>query len=116
MATGLRASDGRAFRAKRSGPHRRQCARFARVTGGESCTEAGEGSGAVELSTRTVWLRILLSQARRMPQRGQSFQRTGARGSTSGTVRFGGEESERAALCGHSTALTRRGLRVVLLS
>ncbi len=76
----------------------------------------GEGSVQVELSSQTVWLRTPLSQARRMPQRGQSFHRTGARGSGAGAFSQGSEESEREAASGHNTALTRRGLSVVLLS
>ncbi len=84
MTTSLGASDGRAVRANRSSQDRRQCARFARVTVGETCTGAGEGSGEMELSTRTAWLRTTLSQVRRIPQRGQSLQKTGARESWGG--------------------------------
>ena len=76
----------------------------------------GEGSVRVELSIQTVWLRTTLSQARRMPQRGQSFHSTRARGSGAGAFSQGSEESEREAASGHTTALTRRGLSVVLLS
>jgi hypothetical protein len=63
-----------------------------------------------------VWLRITLSQVRRMPQRGQSRQSTGAEGSGAKAVSGGGEVSEREEERGQSTALTRRGLSVVLLS
>jgi len=64
----------------------------------------------------TISLRITFSHLRRMAQRGQSFQRTGARGAAAGASvcveeQAGGEESS-----GQSTALTRRGLMVVLLS
>lgn len=116
VTTSLGAPNERALRAIRSSQDRRQCARFARVKGGESCIEAGEASGARKLSTRTVWLRTTLSQARRMPQRGQSFQRTGAEEALEALFASGGEASVREALGGHSTALTRRGLCVVLLS
>ena len=66
-----------------------------------------------------VWLRTTFSQVRRMPQRGQSFHSTGAEGSgalavsegSQGGEAPGGEEES-----GQSTALTRRGLMVVLLS
>ncbi len=51
-----------------------------------------------------------------MPQRGQSRQSTGAGASGALTVSGGGEESKREEESGHSTALTRRGFRVVLLS
>jgi hypothetical protein len=84
VRTSLGASGGRALQANRSSQDRRQCARFARVKGGEICTGAGEGSAGMELSSRTVWLRTTLSQARRIPQRGQSLQRTGARGGRGG--------------------------------
>ena len=50
-----------------------------------------------------------------MPQRGQSRQRTGAE-ANGDLVSGGGDESEREAPSGHSTALTRRALSVVLLS
>jgi len=60
-----------------------------------------------------VWLRITLSQIRRMPQRGQSRHSTGAEGSGAEAV-SGGEESEGEVESGQSTALTRRGLSVLL--
>jgi hypothetical protein len=63
-----------------------------------------------------VWLRTILIQVRRIPQRGQSRHSTGAEGSGVGAGSGGGEESEREALSGHNTALTRRGFSVVLLS
>ena len=63
-----------------------------------------------------VWLRITLSQARRMPQRGQSFQSTGARGCGWDTVSGRIETGEGEGPSGQSTALTRRGLMAVLLS
>ena len=63
-----------------------------------------------------VWLRTTLSQVRRMPQRGQSRQSTGAESSEAEAVSGGGEESEGEVESGHSTALTRRGLIVLLLS
>ena len=62
-----------------------------------------------------VWLRTTLSQVRRMLRRGQSRQRTGAEASDALVV-SGGEESEREEESGDNTALTRRGLSVVLLS
>jgi hypothetical protein len=63
-----------------------------------------------------VWLRTTLSQVRRMPQRGQSRQNTGAEASDVLLVSGGGEESKREGEGGHNTALTRRGLIVVVLS
>jgi hypothetical protein len=66
-----------------------------------------------------VWLRTTLSQVRRMPQRGQSFHSTGAEGSGARAVSEGsggGEASEGEEESGQSTALTRRGLMVMLLS
>lgn len=63
-----------------------------------------------------VWLRTSFIQVRRMPQRGQSRQSTGAEGSEAEAVSGGGEESEGEVESGHKTALTRRGLSVVLLS
>src|SRR5579863_666302 len=70
------ASAGQALRARRCTQERRQCARSALVnvfSAGASDDEHRE-----ELSRQVVWLRIPLSQVRRMPQRGQSRQRTGA--------------------------------------
>ena len=113
MTTSLEALDGRALRANRSSQDRRQCAHFARVKGGEICIRAGGEQGEMELSTWTVWLRTTLSQARRMLQRGQSFHNTGARGGGWDTASDGGE-TERED--GQSTALTRRGLRLLALS
>lgn len=54
-------------------------------------------------------------QVRRMLQRGQSRQSTGAEahGVLAGSE---GEESEEKGVSGHTTALTRRGLSVVVLS
>ncbi|GHO90752.1 hypothetical protein KSF_008000 [Reticulibacter mediterranei] len=63
-----------------------------------------------------VWLRTTLIQVRRIPQRGQSRQSTGAEGGGTETESGGGEESKREEKSGHNTALTRRGLSVVLLS
>jgi hypothetical protein len=63
-----------------------------------------------------AWLRITLSQVRRMPQRGQSRHSTGAEGSRAEAVSGGGEESEGEVESGQRTALTRRGLSVLLLS
>ncbi len=63
-----------------------------------------------------VWLRTTLSQVRRMSQRGQSFHNTGAEGSSARAVSGGGEASESEEESGHNTALTRRGLIVLLLS
>jgi hypothetical protein len=77
----------------------------------------GGGTEVAGLSVHhTVWLRITLSQARRMPQRGQSFHSIGARGRGWGTASGGGETVEGEESSGQSTALTRRGLIVVLLS
>jgi hypothetical protein len=63
-----------------------------------------------------VWLRTTLIQVRRIPQRGQSRQGTGTEASDAPVVSGGGEASEREEESGHNTALTRRGLSVVLLS
>jgi len=68
VTTSLGASEGRALRANRSCQERRQCLSFARVKVDEISTGAGEGSAGMELSSRTVWLRTTLSQARRIPQ------------------------------------------------
>jgi hypothetical protein len=51
-----------------------------------------------------------------MPQRDQSRHSTGAEDSGAEAVSGGGEESEGEVESGQSTALTRRGLSVVLLS
>ncbi len=75
-----------------------------------------EYGGVVGLSiTSTTSLRTTFNHHRRMAHRGQSFQR-GARGgagdaSVCAEEQTGGEDSN-----GHNTALTRRGLIVVLLS
>ena len=53
-------------------------------------------------------------QVRRMPQRGQSSHSTGIRGGGWGTASGAGEMEEGSI--GNNTALTRRGLSVVLLS
>jgi hypothetical protein len=79
-------------------------------------TFASDGESGEKLSRQMAWLRTTLSQVRRMPQRGQSRHNTGAEGSGAGAESGGGAESEREALSGHSTALTRRGFRAVLLS
>jgi len=70
---------------------------------------AGDDESREELSRQMVWLRTILIQVRRIPQRGQSRHSTGAEGSGVGAGSGGGEESEREALSGHNTALTRRG-------
>ena len=72
----------------------------------------GEGSGWVSLVKHMVSLRTTLSHSRRMLQRGQSFHCTVARGASAG----GGEVVEGEEESGNSTALTRRGLIVALLS
>ncbi len=64
----------------------------------------------------TVSRRMTLSQSRRMLQRGQSFHTTGARGGGWGTASDGGETEVEEESIGHNTALTRRGLSVVVLS
>ena len=52
-----------------------------------------------------------------MPQRGQSFQSIGARGSDGGSLMWVGEPSEGVEEeSGQITALTRRGLIVAVLS
>lgn len=56
-----------------------------------------------ELSRQLVWLRIPLSQVRRMPQRGQSRQRTGAEGRTA--QRAIGLQSK----CGTRETMRKRG-------
>ena len=76
----------------------------------------GEGSGWVSLVKHMVSLRTTLSHSRRMLQRGQSFHCTVARGGGRGASTGGGEEVEGEEESGHSTALTRRGLIVALLS
>jgi len=75
----------------------------------------GRCRGVVTLAKSTVSLRTTLSHARRMPQRGQSFHNTGARGSGAGALVHVGEQSE-GEESGHNTALTRRGLLLELLS
>ena len=87
------ASDGRALHANRCSQERRQCARWARVKtfSGSVVTD----KGWVELSRQTVSLRTTLSHPRRMRQRGQSFQSTGARDDGGGASRCVGEEGER---------------------
>ena len=77
---------------------------------------ASENEGGEALSREMVWLRMTLSQVRRMPQRGQSRQSTGAEacGVLAGAV--GGKKSEGGGVSGHTTALTRRGLSVGPLS
>jgi hypothetical protein len=78
---------------------------------------ASGSTGVARLSAKqTVWLRITLSHTRRMPQRGQSFHITGARGSGWDASEDMGEEAERGESSGRNTALTRRGLIVALLS
>src|SRR5215469_5770190 len=98
------AVDGRAFRARRCSQDRRQCARCARVkmaSDGEMTDGGMEGAGfSVQ---HTVWLRITLSQARRMPQRGQSFQYRGGRGRGWGTASGEGEIGEGEESSGQST-------------
>ena len=108
------ASDRRALRANRCAHERRQWARCARVKTPE--VSVATGAGVAPLINRTVSLRMTLSHARRMRQRGQSFQSTGARGSASGGSSRGGEASERTDASGHNTALTRRGLTLELRS
>ena len=73
------------------------------------------GESGEAFSRQMLWLRTTLSQVRRMLQRGQSCQSTGAEGSGTG-AEVGGEESEREVVSGHTTALTRRGFSVVPLS
>lgn len=75
----------------------------------------GDESGA-ELSRETVWLRITFSHVRRVLHRGQSRQKTGAEGGWAGVGSGSGEEVAWAEESGQSTALTRRGLSVVMLS
>jgi len=71
----------------------------------------------VKLSVKlTVSLRTTFSHLRRMSHRGQSFQRTGARGDAAGTSAWAGGRSGGEDSSGHNTALTRRGLSVSLLS
>lgn len=77
----------------------------------------GERGGAARLSVKlTVSLRTTFSHLRRMSHRGQSFQRTGARGGEAGASVRVGEKAEQEDSSGHNTALTRRGLIVSLLS
>jgi hypothetical protein len=111
-----RALNGRALRANRCSQERRQCARCARVRISWVAGMTGDGEGRALLVKPTVSLRSSLSHARRMRQRGQSFHTTGARGSGWDVSEGVGEEAEREEASGHNTALTRRGLIVVLLS
>lgn len=77
----LGASEGRAFRARRSSQERRQCARLARVKICDVCGGSGESTKVSPLVKPTVSLRSSLSHSLRMRQRGQSFHTIGARGS-----------------------------------
>ncbi len=72
---------------------RRQCARSARVKIFSAGIVASDGESGEELSRQMVWLRTTFSQVRRMPQRGQSRQSTGAEGRRAGAESGGGEES-----------------------
>ncbi len=110
------ASDGRALRASRCSQERRQCARCARVKMFSVGRVTGDGAKVVLLVKPTVSLRTRFRHSRRMRQRGQSFHTTGASGSGSGVSSRVGEESERGDSSSQNTALTRRGLIVVLLS
>jgi hypothetical protein len=112
----LGAVEGRALRARRSSQDRRQCARLARVKIGSVGGISGDSAKVFSLVKPTVSLRSSLSHCRRMRQRGQSFHMTGARGSGWDVSEGIGEEAERGESSGHNTALTRRGLIVVLLS
>jgi len=110
------ASEERALRTPRCSQERRQCARCARVKALSTVEVIGAGAVVVPLVKQTVSLRTTLSHARRMPQRGQSFHSTGARGSGAGaSVRVGGG-AECSEESGQNTALTRRGLIVALFS
>src|SRR5579883_2230572 len=108
------ASEGRALRAARCSHERRQWARWARVKTAE--VSVATGAAGAPLVKRTVSLRMTLSQARRMPQRGQSFHSSAARGKAAGGSCRGGEASEGTDSRGHNTALTRRGLTLSLRS
>lgn len=78
--------------------------------------DARGGESEAERSRQIVWLRTTFSQVRRMPQRDQSRQNTEAEAHGELASAVGGDESEREEESGQSTALTRRGLSVVLLS
>jgi hypothetical protein len=104
------------LRAKRSAQERRQCARSARVKIFSVAQGPCDGERGEELSRQTVWLRITLSQVRRILQRGQSRHSTRAEDSGAEAVSGGGKESEGEVESGQSTALTRRGLSVLPLS
>jgi hypothetical protein len=101
------ASDGRALRARRFSQERRQCARWARVKISPAVEVTGAGIVVVPLVRQTVSQRMTLSHARRMPQRGQSFHSTGARGSGGGASEYVGGEAEGEGSSGHNTALAR---------
>ena len=90
--------------------------RSARVSIFSVGARASDGKSGVKLSRQMVWLRTILSQVRRMLQRGQSRQSTEAAGSGASAISEGGEASEDEEESGQSTALTRRGFRVVPLS
>jgi hypothetical protein len=77
---------------------------------------ANDGESGEELSRPMVWLRTTLSQVCRMPQRGQSRQSTGSQASDVLILSREGEVSVSEGESGFSTALTRRGFSVVLLS
>src|SRR5437762_487337 len=83
---------------------RRQCAHWARVKTFSEGVVTGACVGAEPLVKLTVSLRTTLSHARRMPQRGQSFQSIGARGSDGGSlmcgraIRGGGGELSRGGI------------------
>ena len=108
--------DGRALRSNRCSHERRQCARCVRVKtsspGSSVCTGSGEGPQKKE----TVSLRSTFTQVRRIRQRGQSLHNRGKSGGDSGASSRGKGETEGSVECGQNTALTRRGLRVELLS
>ena len=115
VAESLGASAGRALRAKRCCQERRQCARSARVKTSSVVVVTGDGADMVLKAKTTVSQRMTFNHSRRMRQRGQSRHRTGATGSGAGASVGVGEE-EALEESGHNTALTRRGLIVVLLS
>lgn len=117
MTTSSGASLGRVLRANRCCQDSRQCARSVRVKTVSEGRVTDEGDGGASGSvTSMVSLRTTFSHLRRMAHRGQSFQRTGVQGGAGGASVCAEGQSGDEESSGHNTALTRRGLIVVLLS
>src|SRR5438128_641692 len=106
---------GRALRARRSSQRRRQCARCALVDTSRYGRLASCACETEPVVSRTVCVRSKRSHRRRIWQRSQSPQSTGQTGG--GATGCGGTAATTGALeeRGQNTALTRRGLVVLLL-